>query len=112
MALLYADEHVPLAVIRALQRDGHDVARASEKFPAGTPDDVHFARAMQEERVVLTQDSDFLRLSARVLTDGGHHSGLAYWPQSVYSIGQVIRRLKQYIESTTDESRRDAVIFL
>jgi hypothetical protein len=37
---------------------------------------------------------------------------VVYWPQGAYSIGQVIRRLKRYLETTTPESRRDLVKFL
>lgn len=111
-ALLYTDEHVPLAVIRALRRAGHDVTRAGDIFPAGTSDVTHFERALGEGRVVLTQDADFLALSARILADGGHHSGVVYWPQGTYTIGQVVRKLKQYLETTTPESRRDMVKFL
>lgn len=112
MALLYTDEHVPLAVIRALRRVGHDVTRARAVFPEGTSDESHFERAIGDRRVLLTQDSDFLALSARILAEGRHYPGVVYWPQGVYSIGQVIGRLKQYLETTTPESRGDMVKFL
>ena len=112
MALLYTDEHVPLAVIRALRRAGHDVSRARDVFSEGASDYTHFERASTERRVLLTQDSDFLALSAEVLSEGGHHPGIIYWPQGVYSIGQVIRKLKHYLETTTPQSRRDLVKFL
>ena len=111
-ALLYTDEHIPLAVVRALRRAGHDVARAREIFPEGTSDDTHFERAIRDRRVLLSQDADFLALSARILADGGHHLGVVYWPQGVYTIGQVVRKLKQYLETTTPESRGDMVKFL
>ena len=96
MTLLYTDEHVPLAVIRALQRAGHDVTRAREVFPEGTSDDTHFERAIRDRRVLLTQDTDFLVLSARILAAGARHPGIVFWPQGVYTIGQVVRRLTQY----------------
>jgi predicted nuclease of predicted toxin-antitoxin system len=112
MARLYADEHVPLAVIAALRRFGHDVVRAREILPEGTADDQHFRVAMLEERLVLTQDSDFLALSAKVLEDGGRHPGVVYWPQGAYTIGQIIRKLKQYLETTSLESRESLVKFL
>jgi hypothetical protein len=60
----------------------------------------------------MTQDTDFLALSAQALAEGREHPGVVYWPQATYSIGQVIRRLKQYLESTTEESRRNSVKFL
>ncbi len=112
MASLYVDEHVALAVIRALRRAGHDPVRFRDYFPEGTNDDVHFERAIHEERVLLTQDTDFLGLSAKVLSEGKHHPGIVYWPRGVYRLGQVIQRLKQYLEATTPETRRDMVKFL
>ena len=81
MAVLYADEHVPLAVIKALRRAGHDVLRALERYPEGTEDLTHFERAVQENRVFLTQDTDFLALSSKMLSEGKHHPGVIYWPQ-------------------------------
>ncbi len=78
MALLYTDEHVPLAVIKALKRAGHDVVRAVEVYPQGTDDEPHFQRAIAESRTILTQDTDFLVLSSRHLSTGGHHSGVVW----------------------------------
>ena len=112
MASLYADEHVPLAVVRALRRSGHDVVRSQEVFPLGTQDQIHFEKAVAEGRVLLTQDSDFLALSARFLAQGNHHPGLVYWPQNLYTIGQVVRRLTAYLKTTSPESRSDLVKFL
>ena len=112
MVLLYADEHVPLAVIKALRRAGHDGVRAQEAFPESTPEATHFDRAIVQGRILLSQDTDFLTLSTKTLSEGKHHPGVVYWPQGAYGIGQVIRRLKRYLETTTPESRRDLVKFL
>jgi hypothetical protein len=112
MVLLYADEHVPLAVIKALRRAGHDVVRALDRYGEGTDDLTHFESAVRENRVFLTQDTDFLALSSAMLSEGKHHPGVVYWPQGVYRIGQVIRKLKQYLETTTPDSRMDLVKFL
>ena len=70
MVLLYADEHVPLAVIKALRRAGHDVVRAQEAFPESTPDATHFDRAIVQGRILLSQDTDFLTLSTKTLSEG------------------------------------------
>ena len=69
MARLYADEHVPLAVISALRRSGHDVARARENFPEGTRDEEQFEAAIRAERLFLTQDANFLALSVSILPE-------------------------------------------
>lgn len=47
MARLYADEHVPLALIAALRRAGHDVRRALEAFPQGALDETHLLQAIE-----------------------------------------------------------------
>jgi hypothetical protein len=78
----------------------------------GTDDVTHFERAALEERVFLTQDADFLGLSARLLSTGRHRAGEIYWPQGTYRIGQIVRKLKQYLETTTPEHRKDMVKFL
>ncbi len=112
MASLYADEHVPATVIQALRRAGHDALRALESYEQGTEDLTRFERAVREDRVFLTQDTDFLALASELLSEGRHHPGVIYWPQGTCGIGQVIRKLKQYLETTTPESRRDLVKFL
>jgi len=112
MARLYADEHVPLAVVKALRRAGHDVLRSLEALGEGSDDEDHFLRAIEEDRTILTQDADFLSLSAGILSRGEHHPGIVYWPQQTYSIGVLIRRLIAYLATSSPEGRRDLVKFL
>lgn len=86
--------------------------RARENFPEGTRDEEQFEAAIRAERLFLTQDADFLALSVKILSQGRHHPGIVYWPQGTHSLGQVIRRLRQYLATTTSESRKDLVKFL
>lgn len=60
---LLADENIPLETIRALRGAGHDVFSASES-KQGASDDAHIARAIQEDRLILTFDLDFGQLAA------------------------------------------------
>jgi predicted nuclease of predicted toxin-antitoxin system len=60
---LLADENIPLETIRALRGAGHDVFSASESTQ-GASDDAHIARAIQEDRLILTFDLDFGQLAA------------------------------------------------
>lgn len=53
-----ADEHVPGSTIRALRAAGHDVWAAAAEAP-GSADSALLARAVNDERVVLTFDRDF-----------------------------------------------------
>jgi hypothetical protein len=49
-----ADIHGPL--VDALRARQWDVVRAIDLYPEGTLDDVHFARAAQDNRVLVTND--------------------------------------------------------
>ena len=84
----YADEHVPKAVIRGLRQRGIDVLSLSEARLLGASDEEHLRVANAESRVVVTQDTDFLRLHARGLP----HAGIVYVPNNK-SIADMIREL-------------------
>jgi predicted nuclease of predicted toxin-antitoxin system len=84
----YVDEHVPRAVVRGLRQRGIDILSVSEAGLLGASDEEHLRIANAEGRVVVTQDSDFLRLHALGLP----HVGIVYVPNNM-SIGEMIREL-------------------
>jgi hypothetical protein len=84
----YADEHVSRAVVRGLRQRGVDVLTVAEAGMLGASDADHLERARNEERVVFTQDDDFLRMHAA----GTAHAGIVYAPQRT-SIGEIVRGL-------------------
>lgn len=53
-----ANENFPLVVVEALRRSGHDTAWVLVDA-AGSSDEAVLARALREERVLLTFDKDF-----------------------------------------------------
>ena len=53
---LYTDADIEGPVVDALVHHGWDVMRAVDVFPEGTHDDVHFARAASEGRVMVGND--------------------------------------------------------
>ena len=61
---LLADENIPLESVRALRDAGHDVYAASEGA-RGEPDERHLARAIAEDRLIVTFDRDFGELVTR-----------------------------------------------
>lgn len=73
----YTDEHVARAVVRGLRHRGVDVLTVPEVSLLGASDEEHLAEARVEERVIFTQDDDFLRLHAA----GVEHAGIVYAPQ-------------------------------
>ena len=70
----YTDEHVPRAVVRGLHERGVDTLTVSEAGMLGASDEEHLAFARREERVLFTQDDDFLRMHA----SGVEHAGIVY----------------------------------
>jgi predicted nuclease of predicted toxin-antitoxin system len=55
---LLADENLDLAVVVALRNAGHDVV-AMREAGKGAPDELVIRRALNERRVLLTEDKDF-----------------------------------------------------
>ena len=58
-----ADEHIPRSVVQALRSLGHDVLWAAETGRQ-LSDATHIATADAEDRMILTEDSDFTDLIA------------------------------------------------
>ncbi len=103
----YLDEHVPRAVAVGLRRRGVDVLTVHEAGMEGAEDERHLAFALQEGRVILTQDVDFLRFQA----SGRRHAGIAYASQQT-PIGVILRGLMLIHDALTADEMADRVEFL
>jgi hypothetical protein len=90
----YADEHVQSAIIQALRQRGMDVVAVQERQGAGTDDAEVLAEALRDERVLLTNDTDFLALAARYARRGDMFAPIFFWPQqSRRRVGEIVRRI-------------------
>ena len=103
----YMDEHVPSAVTAGLRRRGVDVLTAQEAGMHPAMDDQHLILALEQARVMFTQDADFLRLH----TAGVGHAGIVYAPQGT-SIGEIIRGLMLVYEVLDSSEMRNHVEFI
>jgi predicted nuclease of predicted toxin-antitoxin system len=72
-----------------LKRRGIDVTTTPEAGLLHAIDELHVAYAQRENRVIFTQDKDFLRLHAT----GEPHRGIAYCKKGTLSIGKIIEGL-------------------
>lgn len=111
MLPVFVDENVKAGIVDGLRRRGVDVVYAQETGHRETDDDVLLAIATAENRVLLTNDTDFLRIHADWQVAGRSHAGIVYWRQES-SIGKAIRGLHQYILQTPPELARNAVKFV
>jgi predicted nuclease of predicted toxin-antitoxin system len=97
---LHFDECVHHAVPDALRRRGIDVTRADEVELLGASDEEHLSFARRAVRVLVTHDTDFIRLHAR----GVPHSGIAFCHNQTRSTGEMIRALELlWLTRTPDE---------
>jgi predicted nuclease of predicted toxin-antitoxin system len=83
------DEHLPRAIAQAPRRRGVDVLTAAEAGLLGSPDLEYLTYAVAEQRVLVTRDSDFLRLHEQQAT----HAGIAYCTHRARTVGQLVNSL-------------------
>ncbi len=102
-----ADEHVDIDITRGLRARGVDVLTVQEAGLAHTDDALILAFGLEHDRVIFTQDADFLAWHQR----GVPHAGIAYVHQQA-SIGTVVRGLLLIHEMLTAEEIRGKVEFL
>jgi hypothetical protein len=103
----YLDEHVAKAVAGGLRRRGVDVLTALEAGLLSEPDEAHLNRAVQEQRVLFTQDEDFLRFHAV----GRSHAGIVFAAQHT-PVGAIVRGLMLIYSVLSPQEMTDHVEFI
>jgi predicted nuclease of predicted toxin-antitoxin system len=88
------DVHVPLSVTEALRRQGVDVLRAQEDGAERLEDADLLDRASTLQRVLFSQDDDFLAECARRQSNSIPFFGLIYAHQMRATIGQCVQDLE------------------
>lgn len=90
------DEHLPSSVAEELEGRGVDVKTVYDVELDGTPDSEILESAERGNRVIVTQDSDFLEL------DEERHSGIVFLTEPV-GIGDLTRELARVLENFEPE---------
>lgn len=103
----YTDEHIPSAVVAGLRRRDIDVLTTAEAGMLGASDEAQLALATEQQRVMFTQDDDFLRLHAQ----GIEHAGIVYVHQGK-PIGDLVRGSHLIYQALSAEEMRNHVEFL
>jgi hypothetical protein len=103
----YTDEHIPSAVVAGLRRRGINVLTTVEAGMLGATDEPQLALATGQQRVLFTQDDDFLSLHAT----GIEHTGIVYAHQGA-SIGYMVRGLHFIFQVLSLEEMINHVEFL
>jgi hypothetical protein len=90
----HLDEHVPNAVAKALRLYGIDVTMPTDVNLLRARDHQHLEHARRTGRVMVTYDSDFLRLHKMNV----EHAGIAYFGPRSRRVGYVIEMLCLFYE--------------
>ena len=104
----HVDEHIHPGVVVGLRSRGIDVTTPADSDLTGADDEKHLAFALSEQRVVVTHDSDFLRLHA----GGAAHAGIAYCHQDKYNIGILLQMTLLLHACETSEEMMGRVEYL
>ena len=112
MLTAFADQHVHGAITAGLRRRGMDVATAQERDQCGVDDESLLACASAEGRLLLTYDTDFLRIHAQWLQYGRRHAGIVFWPGNQLPVGKAIRDIVNYALHTDPADAANVVKYL
>jgi uncharacterized protein with PIN domain len=104
----HLDENCDPRIAAGLRLHGVDVTTTPEAGLLHASDEAHIAYAVAQGRVIVTQDTDFLRIVAA----GEETPGIAFYPDRGHSIGQIIRDLLLIWEVYEPEEMRNHVEFL
>ena len=103
----YTDEQMAKAVAIGLRQRQVDVMTVAEASMRGASDVDQLAYAHANGRVMVTQDTDFLRLAA----EGAPHSGIVYAPQQT-PFGAIVRVLMMLYLMRAREEMIDRIEYI
>lgn len=105
---LYLDENLTPKIAVQLRQKGIDVVTVYDLGLVGDTDANHLSRATQMGRVLVTADTDFLRLVA----EGVEHAGIVFGVQEEHTVGDWVRALELICFVYTAEDMRNHVEYL
>ena len=86
----HLDENVDPRVADGLRLHAIDVTTTADAGLSGASDPEQLAYVNRDGRVIVTQDTDFLRLAA----SGHNHPGIAFYLAGTRSVGDIIRGVR------------------
>ncbi|MBO1066572.1 MULTISPECIES: DUF5615 family PIN-like protein [Nostocales] len=104
----HLDENADPAIALGLRRYGIDVTTTNNVGLRTQSDEVQLGFIQKTQRVLFTQDTDFLIIASRQL----NHPGITYCKKGTRSIGEIIETLVLIYEVMTPEEMVGRVEFL
>jgi predicted nuclease of predicted toxin-antitoxin system len=109
---LLIDEMWPAAIAAQMRRRGHDAVAVHERSDLrGQPDEIVFAMAQAEGRVVVTENViDYRPLATDVLQRGGSHVGVIFTSNHRFprhdprTVGRLVTALDQLLTNAVEST--------
>jgi hypothetical protein len=109
---LYMDENVPRPITLGLKLRGVDVLTVQEDGYSGFDDLQVLDRAKELQRVVFSQDEDFLIEANRRQSEDINFSGVIYAHQRSISIGDCVRDLEIIAKAANSPEFVNRVLYI
>jgi predicted nuclease of predicted toxin-antitoxin system len=106
------DEHVRRAITNGLKLRGIDVITVQKDGKNGTHDSILLAIATELNRVIFTQDDDFLVMANCRQQEGVKFSGVIYGHQQYVTVGECVRDLELIAKASESEDLVNQVQYL
>lgn len=106
---IYADENIERSIVDGLRRRNIEIVSARELGYLNKPDEFHLRKALELNAVVLTHDTDFLRMAS---SPNIKHNGIIFSHSKNVSIGQCIREVELIVNVLTDKEMENHIEFL
>ena len=104
----YLDENIANAIAKGLRNRGIDVQTTAEAGNLSVDDETQLKYALDENRVIVTQDDDLLKLAS----SGIEHKGIAYYKPQTRTVKQIIKGLVLIFEVFEPEDMNNHIEYL
>lgn len=101
---IQADEHIKKAISDAVKKQGVDIHTVEDEKIKGEEDKDVLQLARDKNRVILTNDSDFL--------DVEEHPGILYITSQYASIGNIVREVVRHVDQYEADEFCNAVFYI
>ena len=109
---VYADNNIRDDILAGLRTFGIDVLRARDDRTQRLDDESLLERATALNRVLLTEDSDFYRITARWWREGREFAGVIHIDQDAAPISRLIEDLALIAATHTADELRNRLVYV
>jgi hypothetical protein len=103
------DVHIPIAVTEGLRRREVDVLTAQEDGASRATDEALLQRAVESNRLLVTQDEDFFAIASDWQETRRTFPGIVFAPQIGISIGRLVEDLELVAKCGNAAELRDLI---